>query len=100
MLETGTKPVALLAHRSAQRDNRFIIASRKNVSYSITDTRTGVTKYHRLGPTSQVLDEFGRIIEIGKDAICTRVMVQEKAKSPAMPKTLRPATTLKRCSSQ
>jgi len=59
-------------------DGGFSIVSRKNVSYSTTDPRTNITKYHRLAPNHEVLDEFGRVIEIGKDAIVSKITITKK----------------------
>ena len=77
---------AVHAHAHSQTDlsTGTVIVSRKNVSYSLTNPRTGITKYYRLTPGSQVADEFGRIINVGFDAVCTAVhIVTPKTKKDA-----------------
>ena len=45
------------------------IVSRKNVSFAMTDVKSGVTRYHRLAPNQQLVDMFGRVVPVGGDAI-------------------------------
>ena len=64
-------PRAVMSNNSRE----LIVVSRKAVSYSTTDPKTGVTKYHRLTPNQQIVDAHGTIIPVGYDAVTTAVRV-------------------------
>ena len=57
---------------------KLYIVSRKNVSYSITDPRTSITKYHRIAPGIDVLDSHGNVIPVGKDAVVTSIVTKKQ----------------------
>jgi hypothetical protein len=65
MLEAGNMKTV----RSVESNETYIF-SRKACSYSITDPKNEVVKYHRLSKGQEVYDEFGNKIAQGYDAIC------------------------------
>jgi len=85
----------LLSSNAGKKDDLYIF-SRKNVSYSITNPRTGVTKYYRLKPGENVLDEFGRVIDIGYDAICRSVKIATAKQKTTAKKVLTDAKNVVR----
>jgi len=75
MLEADSSPFYKGGDAGTASGVLNLIVSRKNVSYSVTNLSTGVTKYHHLKPNENVLDARGRPIEKGRDAVCQKVHV-------------------------
>jgi hypothetical protein len=50
--------------------DNLVLISRKPVSYAVTNLKSGEIKYKRLAKNEMIVDEFGREIPVGGDAIC------------------------------
>jgi len=75
VLDKNKKLIPLLGGVAPRSGDGVVLISRKSVSYCLTDLATGISRYHKMPPNHQILDEFGYPIERGYDAVCRGIYI-------------------------
>ena len=53
----------------------FCIVARKNMSYCVVNLQSGTSKYKRLPANAVLTDEFGRVIERGREVVSRKIHI-------------------------